>query len=145
MIDEAADMKAGRHAAGARELLSHNGARATAQVDTHNPHPLAAHQPLQIVLQGGLTASQHHIEDTMPLQVAEGCGVAILLRKEVLIDAQYAGANTGLPLGGLTDQEVQEPALDCGTANRLAPGDTAATGSVPMTNEDAVAKWFGGP
>jgi hypothetical protein len=123
-----------------REMLSDQCTVHARQVHTDDPHPVLARQLRQIIFQGGFTAAEHHIEDPVRPQIAEGGRVSILPREEMLIDAEHAGARGAAPFGELAVQEILEPALDRGTAYVLSLAQTAAVHAVIMRHEDATAE-----
>jgi len=54
------------------------------------------------------------------LQIAEGGRIALLLRKEMLVDAEHARTGSAATLGELALEVIVEPALDSGAADLFA-------------------------
>jgi hypothetical protein len=65
----------------------------------------------QIGFQGRFAASEHHVEDLVSPQVAEGRRVALLPGKEMLIDAEHARTISAAALGEFAAQIILEAAL----------------------------------
>lgn len=61
-----------RHDTGLGKVLADRGAIGAGQIHADHAHPFLAGEFLEIALQGGLAAAQHHVEDLVSLQVTEG-------------------------------------------------------------------------
>src|SRR5689334_8521803 len=144
MVDEADDVETVGHNLGLGKMLAHDGAIDAGQVHADDPYTILTGEFGQVVLQSRLTAAEHNVEDGVAAQVTEGGGVAILLGKEVFIDAEDPRAGRAAAFGELSAKKVLRPALDGGAADCLALGQPAAVDSVVVRQKDAPAEWFGG-
>src|SRR5512147_2161513 len=77
------------------------------------------------------------------LEVAEGGGIALPTRKEMLIDSQHLRTRSALELGGLEFQEILEPALNGGAADALATAEPATANTIEMPVEHAATERLG--
>jgi hypothetical protein len=68
VVDDAADMEAIGHDAGMGEVPADQRAVDAGQIHTDHPRTIPAGQALQVVLQGGLAAAEHDVEDGVLLQ-----------------------------------------------------------------------------
>ena len=92
MVDKPDDVKAIGHNAGIGEVLMHQGAVNGGQIHADDADQVFALEAIQIALQRGFAATEHHIMDAMTSEIAEGSGKSVTARKEVLIDAEHLWA-----------------------------------------------------
>ena len=102
------------------------------QIHADDADLLFAFKPKKIRLQGGFRAAERDVVDAMVLQIAEGGGVALLAREEVLVDAQDLGANRRMILTGSTLQAPEKVALHGRGADALAPSQAAPVDAIQV-------------
>src|SRR5690348_13217178 len=144
MINEADHVESIGHDLGFGEVFAYDGAVDAGQVHTDDTDALLARQSLQIRRQSGFTAPQHHIENCVMPEVAEGGGISILPGKEMFVDTEHPRANLTAPLGQFPLQKILEPALHSGAADFLPPPQAAAVHPVVMRHEHAAPERFSG-
>jgi hypothetical protein len=77
VIDEPDHVEAIGHDTRIGEVLTHERAVHTRQIDAHDPNQVLALKAVQIAFQRRLAAPQYHIMDAMSSEIAERGGVAI--------------------------------------------------------------------
>src|SRR6185369_13545480 len=80
----------------------------------------------------------------MVFQIAEGCGVALLAREEVLIDAQHLGTDQRVILSRLTLEAPQEVALHRSGSDPLASPQAAPVDPIQMVLIDHLLEALAG-
>src|SRR5579871_6868230 len=100
VVDETDDMKAIGDNERLGKVLSHDRSIDHGQVHAHDPNPQFAWEVHKVRFQGGFGAAERDVVDAMVLQIAEGGGIAILAREEVLVDTQDLGTNRRMILTG---------------------------------------------
>ena len=92
MVHGADDMKAIGHDLCLRKVFPDQRPIGRCQIHANQLHQMLAFQPIQIALQRRLAAAEHHVEDLVMPQIAEGGGIAAPARKEVFVNAQNTRA-----------------------------------------------------
>src|ERR1700757_83510 len=120
MIDQTDDVEPIGNDAGVGEMLAHQRPVNTGQIHADDADQVLALEAVQIALQRCFAATEHHIMDTVALEIAEGGGKAVTARKEVLIDAEHLRARSIAPFIQRKLEDLEEPAFDCRAGNTLS-------------------------
>src|SRR5476651_1730863 len=99
-----------------------------------------ARKPRHIGLQGLFRASQRHVEDLSPAQIAEGRGEAVLPGKVVLVDPQDPGTGVVHALPDLDLQQLLVPALYRGRSQALSLRQRPLRDAAVMRLEDLLSE-----
>ncbi len=144
-IDKPDDVEAIGHDLGFGEVLADDGAVGAGQVHTDDAHAVFARQFRQVGFPCGLAAAQHHIEDLVGAQIAEGGRIASFLRKEMFVNAKHPWACGAASFRQLAAQVILKPTLDSGAADPFSPAQSAAIHAIIVREKDVAPERLGGP
>lgn len=116
----------------------------TGQIHAHDPDRRLALQALEIVFRGGLRTAQDDLLDLVVAQVAQGGGVAVTAREEVLVEARHRRARRTGTLRHRTAKIVLAITLHGGAADAFALAHPAAVDPIPVIPEDLVTEGLTG-
>jgi len=114
------------------------------QIHADDPDLLFAFKPKKLRLQGGFRAAERDVVNTVVLQIAEGRGVALLAREEVLVDAQNLGTSGRMILPDPALEVAEKVALHGGGANALASAQATPVDAIQLLLIDHLLEAFAG-
>jgi hypothetical protein len=115
-----------------RKMFTDQGAITGGQIHAHDFDRLLAFQARQVAFQRSFTAAQHHILHLVILEVAEGSGIAMPAREEMLVNAENPRTRAADAFAGQQFQVPRKPTLDGGAGQALALRQTAPADPIEM-------------